>query len=167
MAEHWDTLHNVLDVLAYIVKDGDPDGPELFFTISSQWKRSKNTTGLLELLHNKSHKGATDITLRLNNIIDKYKTKLDQGPSLISSFLKREKGIRPLSLYILTNGIWEDKSKPDTLIINLVQKLLKLEKTRQQVGIQFVSFGNDTRGLERMRKLDSELGEGRREEDWL
>jgi hypothetical protein len=167
MTEHWDTVRNVLDVLVHIVKDGDPDGPELYFTISRQWKRSKKTAALLELLQNKSHRGATDITLHLNELIETYKDKLDHGPSFISSILRREKGVRPLSLYILTNGIWEERSKPDALIIMLVQKLLKIDKTRHQVGIQFISFGNDLRGLERMRKLDMELGEGRDPENWL
>jgi hypothetical protein len=174
MADHWEEVRNVLDVLAYIVKDSDPDGLEFYFTISTDYKRSTNPRELLKLLHGKCHIGSTDINLRLNEIIDKYRAKLDKykaklehGSSKISTFLHIDHGVRPLNLYILTDGIWEAQSRPDTIIINLVQKLLKLDKTRQQVGIQFISFGNNPIGLDRMRKLDSELGEGRKEEEWL
>ncbi len=167
MKEHWEKVCNVLDVLAYIVKDLESERVELYFTISTQNKTSSTTTALLELLYGKSHEGCTDINLRLNEIIDKYKNKLEQKPSKVLSYMKKEQNVRPLNLYILTDGVWETQSRPDSLITNLVDKLLKHDKTRQQVGIQFISFGSDPLGLERMRKLDSELGRDRNEDKWL
>ena len=167
MEEHWEKVCNVLDVLAYIVKDLESERVELYFTISTQNKTSTTTMALLDPLYSKSHKGCTDINLRLNEIIDKYKTKLEHSPSKILSYLKKEQSIRPLNLYILTDGVWETQSRPDSLIISLVDKLIKHDKTRQQVGIQFISFGSHPLGLDRMRKLESELRGNREEEKWL
>jgi hypothetical protein len=171
MAPYWDQVKVVLEALSYIVKDCDPDGTELYFTISSQYRRDQNTTGLLKMLNNKSLKGSTDIDLRLNEILEKYKVKLDERSSWMSSIRsiakKEPKVVRPLNLYILTNGIWESQSTGETPIVNFVQKLLKLGKIKSQVGIQFISFGDNAIGLERMRKLDSKLGRGRKKEDWL
>jgi hypothetical protein len=171
MKPYWDRVNVVVEALSYIVKDCDPDGTELYFTISSQYRKDRNTTGLLNMLHGKSLKGATDIDHRLNEILEKYKAKLDERSSWISSIRsiakKEPKVVRPLNLYILTNGIWEDKSTGETTIVNFAQKLKKLGKIRNQVGIQFISFGNNLIGLERMRILDSELGRGRKKDEWL
>jgi hypothetical protein len=171
MAPYWEQVKVVLEALSYIVKDCDPDGTELYFTISSQYRKDQNTTKLLKMLINKSLKGLTDIDLRLNEILEKYKAKLDEPSSWISSIRgiakKEPKVVRPLNLYILTNGVWESQSTGETPIINLAQKLIQLGKIKSQVGIQFISFGDNPVGLERMRKLDSGLGRGRKKEEWL
>jgi hypothetical protein len=84
-----------------------------------------------------------------------------------ASLRKKPKVVRRLNLYILTNGIWEDKSTGKIPIVNFAQKLMKLGMIKGQVGIQFISFGNNPAGLERMRVLDSELGRGRNKDKWL
>jgi hypothetical protein len=61
-------------------------------------------------------------------------------------------------LYILTDGIWEPNCDAAGPIKNLVNKLNKLDKGRVQVGIQFISFGNNPEALDRLDILDSGLG---------
>lgn len=63
-----------------------------------------------------------------------------------------------MNLYILTNGIWEPNCDAAGPIKNLVNKLNKLDKGRLQVGIQFISFGNNAEAIDRLNILDSGLG---------
>ena len=171
MAPYWEQVKIVLEALSYIVKDCDPDGTELYFTICRQYRKDQNTTKLLKMLTNKRLRGSTDIDFRLNEILEKYKSRFDEPSSLMSSIRsiakKEPKVVRPLNLYILTNGVWESQSTGETPIVNLAQKLIKLGKIKSQVGIQFISFGDNPVGLEKMRKLDSGLGKGRRKGEWL
>jgi hypothetical protein len=171
MKPYWDQVKVVVEALSYIVKYCDTDGIELYFTISSQYRKDRNTTRLLNMLNGKSLAGVTDIDYRLNEILEEYRAKFDERSSWISSIRsiakKGKKVARPLTLYILTNGIWEDKSTGEIPIVNFAQKLKKLGMIKGQVGIQFISFGNNPVGLERMRILDSELGRGRIRDEWL
>jgi hypothetical protein len=161
MRAHWEDVKLVLEALSYIVKDCDPDGTELYFTTSKDHKRDRHTSGLLYMLNGRMPNGITDIDHRLNEILEKYKSKLDTKPSLISSVISKAKnepiGPRPLNIYVLTDGMWESESTGETTIINFVQKLVKLGKPKSQVGIQFISFGNNPKGLQKMEFLDSKL----------
>jgi hypothetical protein len=164
------SIIDVVAALSYIVKDCDPDGTELHFTISSERRQSKDTKDFLNMLSNKTFNGETDIDACLNEILDKYTNELRHGPwwrKSVRNFVGGQKGVRPLSLYVLTNGVWQSKSTGEKPILNLVRTLRELGKTRSQVGIQFISFGNDPVGLERMRYLDSGLQGDRKKEEWL
>jgi hypothetical protein len=65
-----------------------------------------------------------------------------------------------MNIYVLTDGCWENACTGENQIRNLVDELVKLKLTKDQVGIQFIRFGNDQRGLERLSYLDSGLGAG-------
>lgn len=71
----------------------------------------------------------------------------------------KAKSPKPLSLYILTDGVWEGKSDPRKPIQKLVQTLVGWRMDKAQVGIQFINFGNDPVGLQRLQYLDFELGQ--------
>ena len=67
--------------------------------------------------------------------------------------------VRPLSIYILTDGVWQGGGNPEVPMLGLVETLKNYNLTRNQVGIQFISFGDDAGGLERMHDLD-EMSKG-------
>ena len=156
MVEHWDSVVNLFEGLSYILKDVDKNGLDLFFTISRLHAESeKHTSALVTMVEKRKptdRNAKTEINFRLTHILDKYKAKLDDN----SWWTKKPK---PLSLYILTNGIWEDECRPEIPIMNTVRKLEDLRKDREQIGIQFISFGNDPKGLERLRHLDDDITE--------
>ncbi|KAG4434108.1 hypothetical protein IFR05_010417 [Cadophora sp. M221] len=155
MVRHWTNVTKVIEGLSYILKVADNDGLDLYFTISEQSAiKEKHTSTLVRLVerHKQTDRAAsTEINFRLNQILEKYKAKLDSNPWW------PKKPPKPLSLYILTNGVWEAECKPEIPIKNVVQKLQDLRKDREQIGIQFISFGNDTIGMERLRHLDDDL----------
>jgi len=151
MRPYKDDVVKVFESSSYLVKEMDNDGIDLRFTVSGVCELNcKSTTRLIQLLADQRYEGQTDIDHNLNQIFDKYKASLDKP----KSFFNKHK---PLSLYILTDGVWEADCNPDATIRSLVKKLVDLGYTRQQVGIQFISFGDDPTGLSRLNHLDSGL----------
>ncbi|TVY33614.1 Serine/threonine-protein kinase [Lachnellula subtilissima] len=160
MKPHWDKSNDgpgvvkVFEALSYLVKETDDDGIDLLFTVSGdRVSDRKSTKKLVLLVKEREHKGDTDINLRLNRLFDDYKAEFQKK----SRFSKDPKKVKPLSLYILTNGVWEKGSDLSEIIRLLVKKLEDMGKTREQVGIEFISFGANLVGLGRMKSLDSEL----------
>jgi hypothetical protein len=157
MEPHWKRLTKVFEALSYILKYVDPNGLDLSFTICSETlKKMKKTSKLINMVKSRSEnlKGTTDMKLRLTEILDTYQSELEKP----KSFFGKPKPVLPMNLYILTNGVWEPNCDAAGPIKNLVSKLNKLDKGRVQVGIQFISFGNNLEALERLDNLDSGLG---------
>src|SRR5437016_1814394 len=111
MAQQWTSVKSVFEALSYIVKPMSPDGIDLYFTVSYSTYRRNNTSELLEFLNKKVLEGVTDISYRLKLELENYATKIQQirRKSSKSSTLKK---IRPISIYILTNGKWRSEGDP-------------------------------------------------------
>jgi hypothetical protein len=162
MSDHWNEVETVFEVLAKIVKSADPDGIDLHFTMSDEVYNSKNMWGinssskLVGYVRDRRRKirGSINITYRLDAILGPYISKLTNAYS-------RGGTVRPLNLYVLTDGVWEPGCDPSLAIKNLVDKLTGFEynKDSKQVGIQFISFGKDEDGLKRLKDLDDNLGQ--------
>lgn len=67
----------------------------------------------------------------------------------------KPKPVRSLNVYIFTDGIWQPECDLKPLIRRVVNKLKGNEPYK--VGIQFISFGEDARGLESLETLDDFL----------
>lgn len=141
-------LTTLVDPLVYLVKDGDPDGVEVVFTISTDTRRSKKSSQLTDRVVSRVFKGKTDISDRLGRILREYRVELDRKKLAHQS-------VRPLSIYILTDGVWEGGKDAQTPIREIVSVLRNYGYDREQVGIQFISFGDDLEGLQRLDELDS------------
>lgn len=155
-------MKKVFSALCYLVKELDDDGVDLYFTNTSESYKFKDTTPFMEVLDRKSLAGDTDIELRLQKIFASYKERLakhiNKTPFNIKALF--EKKLRPMSIYVLTDGCWEQACVGDKQIRNLVEELVGLKFTKEQVGIQFIRFGRDPRGVQRLNHLDSNLGAG-------
>jgi hypothetical protein len=160
MREHWDEVKRVFDLLGYIVKDSDPDGIELFFTKSAKQYKSTATTKLMKTIEERRLEGSTNIGSRLGDILQKYQGKLDNQAQSRSLFSLSRSELRPMNIYVLTDGLWQPKSDAEAPIKNLVSKLKERGKLKEQVGIQFIQFGNDAEATERLKRLDSGLNLG-------
>lgn len=88
----------------------------------------------------------TNISIRLGLVLETYRQKL-----LSRNYPLLE---RPMNIYILTDGIWADGGDAETPITQMVEDLKRLGFRRRQVGIQFISFGNDSNALRRLELLD-------------
>ena len=153
MKAHENEVKCILGILAYLVKDSDPDGLELFFTCSKKKFKEKDPAKLVTGFAANTPRGLTDIRMRLSSIIDNYIKGFDRN-----WLMKKVKPVRSLNIYVLTDGIWQ----PDTDLRPPLRRLIsKLNENGQYVvGIQFISFGNDSDALKRLDHLDDNLGLG-------
>ena len=159
MIPYWNDMISVFGILAYIVKTADPDGIDLFFTMSADKCHSKDSTTLVKTVRRRQPQGSSNISFRLDSILGKYKSDLrDQyGLRKSRSLWAPKNDVRPLNLYIFTDGAWQPRCDASSAIKNLVDLLVELKLESKQVGIQFISFGENQANLQRLEHLDDEL----------
>jgi hypothetical protein len=156
MKSHWKHVVLLFEALSYMVKDVGPDGFDLWFTGPGKPLRNcRTTTAPLHAVQYRKQQGTTDIVTKLDPIFQDYLDVLKKPRSGVLARLS--KPIMPLSLYILTDGLWEKNCNPVPLVEGFARKLENLGEVKSKVGIQFISFGEDPVGLDRMELLDSGL----------
>lgn len=163
MQKHWNRVILVFYVLAYLLKDSDPDGMDLLYTVSVDKQKSKKPDRLREHLRTVSCGGRSDIGLRLGAILHEYAKNLQVGakPQRIFGISRKKKQTRPMNLYILTDAVWQPHSDVVKPIRTLIRKLDELGLPEYQVGIQFILFGQNQEGINRLEHLDSGLESSR------
>lgn len=144
------------EALMYPVKDCDPNGIEMRFASEPEkvYKRRKviglrtSTTALREVIGRRFDArslGTCNMESKLNKIVDEVVRK---G--------------RQVSIIVLTDGVWERASQApgggvEVTIQSLVRKMAKNSANRTDVSVQFVRFGDDEVGRDRLTYLDDNL----------
>ncbi|KAI4657229.1 uncharacterized protein J4E79_007846 [Alternaria viburni] len=147
--------------LAYLVKSLTPDGIELHFANSPERKgRSKDRKSLIRKFEMVKPYGQSQMGIALSNILPPYYQNQQQSAaSKRFSFAPRVEEKPSVNIYILTDGVWSPGSYSVTTIQdhikNLTKNLWKAGKL-QHVGIQFIRFGNDALGKQRLEYLDND-----------
>ena len=172
MQQHWDNVVSLVDILAYIVKRTDEDGVDLHFTICKKLRQNeKKTSGLIDFVENNRpdppETGAerlSNIDYCLGSILHEYQEKLEKdrqrithGSGRNSLFSSAPKPVRKLNIYVLTDGLWQPEANGIAPLRALVSSLDRLKKPADQVGIQFIQFGNEEEGTKSLSYLDSDL----------
>jgi hypothetical protein len=156
MRKYWPQVQKAFEVLAYLVKDADPNGIELYFTNSSASGQQKNRAKLLRLLQSVQIRGQSGLESSLSKILDRC-----IRPGLLHPLLGRSR--RGVNIYVFTDGVWNGED--DTLcgIDEAIMRTAAKMTTRNSIGIQFIQFGHNATGTRRLRMLD----DGLREKDIL
>jgi hypothetical protein len=159
MASVWPDVKRLFEALSYTVKGMSPDGTELFFTVSYDTWRRKDTFDLCTYLEKKTTARVTDISKRLNLQLETYRARYWQEKTAPAN-KKREKiagmppkPVRPMSFYILTNGEWSKGSDPKATIKEMADWLIQQNLPMGQVTIQFISFANSGPAMQRLNDL--------------
>jgi hypothetical protein len=98
--------------------------------------------------------------MALGRILEGVGKNLDEHNKKWSLFSSKKKkwGV---SIYILTDGVWQSGPQPlcgvEEPIAKIVEKLTEYDSLSSKVGIQFICFGNDPVGTARFGQLDSDL----------
>jgi hypothetical protein len=129
------------------VEEHDPDGVELLFASSEESRKSRDSRQLTATATSVRPQGRGELETVLTNVLANYQARL------VFSLCKKQP-IRPLSIYLLTDGAWEGGGNPEVPLLGLLETLKTPGLPANQVGIQFISFGNNPGGLKRMRELD-------------
>ena len=152
-------LKQLVELIAYIVKRFDPNGVDLRFMHSKdKLDNRKDTSKIVQSIIGNPFKGMTNLSHCLEKLLQDYVDKIDNwlnGRSDPRRLFRAAERPRPISFYFFTNGVWlgGDHFGQDA-IVRLVEKLQSAKMGRSQVGIQFISFGEDSDGLRRLAELD-------------
>lgn len=165
MKPFWPQLEELYADLILIVKKKklDPDGGQLQFITSNHTDERVKTRKLIEAVHQHKDKlkGPTDFARKIDNILSNY---IDR--------LRKNRNLPPISIYVLTNGVWETHQGTQSArdhqldavadaIARAVKALDQLSASRTKIGIQFIRFGNDKFGETRLDYLDKRLQRAR------
>lgn len=168
-AKHESDIADYVDVLSYIVKRRDPDGIDLhYFNSAEVIKRCKDTTRLVNSVHNTAFAGSSTPEVALKGLLRAYLGKVTEYKAKLRAFETRGRrslfgGVpklpTPLSVYVLTDGVWELPSTAgggylEDTIKDLIEGLRSAGCGRDQVGIQFIRFGSHEHGIQRLESLD-------------
>jgi hypothetical protein len=150
MNQHWSEVCKLGKLLMYIVKEMDPDGVDLYFLKSRESIRIKNSTQMEKQINKHKPNGMTSLN-RLDEDLVAYRQKIDQYGK--SYNMDRP---RPRNIYIFTDGALEigEEKQGQSAIKMLVDSIQGAKLLRGQVGVQFISFGDNVEGIEKLQRLD-------------
>jgi hypothetical protein len=163
MKPYWNQVRDTLNALGYLVKRSDLDGIDLYFTNSPEEGHSKDRKNLIKVFNGIKPAGQCNMKVALGKILEAYRPQCVKKEE--KGFFSRKKGKKKwgLSVYVLTDGVWEDGQ--DELcgvyepIATILNRLNKKGLTENHVGIQFIRFGNSEIGAKRLARLDRGLRE--------
>ena len=162
MRPHRKRVEEVLELLATLTQPYDPDGLDLYFSTGPTKLRPDTPEKFLKYLRDRPAQGRPDFRQRFAKIIEDYQSRFGKRNALsltemIHPNSTPPRGPRPLSLYVLTNGVWDPKCTLITEVERLFALLQEHKYPNKYVGIQFIRFGNDREGKNRLKTLDARL----------
>jgi hypothetical protein len=140
-SSHWADICEDFRILASMVQSDDPDGIELRFTTSEECHQSRDVAELARSALRSTSGHGSDVEAALQKAVDQHVSRL-----------KKDKA-RLLSIYIMTDGNW-DRGEPEAVLLTLGALLEELGLNRSSLGVQFISYGSNKDGLQRLQRLD-------------
>lgn len=162
MLAHRNDVQKVVSLLAYILKDSDPTGLDVYFTQSTRTVNSKKSKDISAAVIQEPFQGISDMRTRLSQIlqehINKFGTPTAPKKSLFHWKSRPSESQKPLSFYILTDGVWQPKCEVGPVIMALISSMKQHKLPKEHVGIQFIRFGDNPQAIARLKHLDQGLG---------
>lgn len=160
MGHYRDQVRRVLELLSALTRPYDPDGLDLYFSTESGKYNTKTNEQVLRYFDARPAHGLPDMRERFAQILEQYQAQFGKRNTLSKLWHPNStpsKGPRRLSLYVLTDGVWQPGCTLTTEIKRLVSLLQEHRLPNKHIGIQFIRFGNNEESKRRLQKLDSEL----------
>ncbi|RSL66491.1 hypothetical protein CEP54_003656 [Fusarium duplospermum] len=135
-------------VISYVTKVADNDGMDLVFASESTKSRnySKSTAVESAIRKMKPARGKCNMNNCLLNTIN-------------GIFKDGKNRIKPTSIYVYTDGNWDDADEVKTVIKKSIKHLVDADEVPSTLMFQFIRFGDDEAGAECLRQLDDECKE--------
>ena len=152
MRHHWPHVQTCVNILGYEVKRFDKDGIEICFTLSSATKKHKNTTPLVDEVKKylpadlrTNLRTKTNIYTSLGSMLDEYRGLIEQ-----------RRNVKKKIIFVLTDGLWQPHCAESLVqsLRNLVSSLSQHQSPMDQIGIQFIQFGDYAEATEVLQYLD-------------
>jgi hypothetical protein len=153
MRNHWIEVKELAEILVYMMKKYDDDGLDVYTTISRRKEKVRDAAALVRVLDKVEPQGQSDFPGVLQEFIAPYLRSLN-CPEKERSLLRHHKRVKPLSIYVFTDGVWQSDSDATDAIRRITETLDARGFDRSQILFQFIGFGNDQEGSERLATLD-------------
>ncbi|KAI2633089.1 hypothetical protein GGS26DRAFT_66712 [Hypomontagnella submonticulosa] len=172
MAEHWHEVGVLLERIAPICTEHDPNGIDIFFVHHrprGHWLYSERSgyrnIGLARgapgmrdnvagIFAGVTPGGKSKLGGRLAYILDNYMREYERG--------RRGGGnVRPLNVIVMSAGEYEDH--PDKTVLRTARKLDQLGAPSYQVGVRFFVIGANEEARRAVEAIDDDLSEGVRD----
>ncbi|KAH6672041.1 hypothetical protein B0J14DRAFT_85731 [Halenospora varia] len=150
---HWEDMIELLGIIAYMIKSFDKDGLDLYFAQSNAKHNEETSSKLVSIVEKRKREedlGYTDMSVRLEQILGEYARKIQRQSS-------QNIVTRGLNVYIFTDAIWTPLCDIVPAIDKMVEGLVAHKLPEKQVGLQFISFGDDAECLKRLMLVDNYL----------
>ena len=160
MKQYKDKIERVISLLAYMVKNSDKDGLDVFFTQTVTKVNSQKSSKISASINQVAFTGVPDMRGRLQSILQEHINKfgtLIQASKPLFGRQPPPQPQRPLSFYILTDAKWQP-TDVGQLIKDLVQSMKAKGCPKEHVAIQFIRFGEEQASIDKLDKLDHGLG---------
>lgn len=160
MRPHYEKARKVTELLASLTEPYDPNGLDLYFATDAKNYKPKGNRKVLRLFDEHPPKGLADMRARFASILELYQDQFGKSNTLSKILHPKStpsKGPRRLSLYVLTDGVWDPECTLVTEIKALVTALQKADMPNKHIGIQFIRFGDSPLGIRRLDTLNSGL----------
>jgi hypothetical protein len=166
MKNHKPEIISLVRLMAHELKSCDANGMDLYFMVSSKSiKQKKDSTAIINHLRNHVFSGESNITQPLEGLLADYEAEIVNYNKRLRRYTsasglnkkvweKRLNPIKPLNIYILTNGKCALDHDASELIGSTTQFLHKYHHSRRQLGIEIIRFGDDQIARAKLKELD-------------
>ncbi|KAG8747074.1 hypothetical protein FRC10_002490 [Ceratobasidium sp. 414] len=147
----WKEAGNALAGVAEKAAIYDPNGIDIHFLNSPESARDVvSKQEVLDLFNSVRPYGPTPTGDRLDQLLGEYITELEDA---------KTKGLKkmpkPVNFIVITDGVPTDD--PESVIIAAARRLDAGNFLLNQLGIQFIQVGNDSRATKALKELDDGL----------
>ena len=154
MLSNWHDVADTVELLSEVVFDQKADNKiDVCFVGSSRSKCSSDSQALRDFILDQKPSIQSGRVLNMEEALERY----------LAGVLKRFRGplslmAKPVSLYIVTDGLYQPASELKTPIRDAVDELQRLKKPKH-LGIQLLQAGDNAEGAKRLQGLDRFLTE--------
>lgn len=149
LGPNWRQTSSALEAIVPICTAHDADGVDIYFLNHPRaHTQVRSPAEVLSIFSNVRPCGATPTGKRLGEILELYLTGYRRNP-----------GIKPLNIIVITDGEPTDPGRLKKSIVDCAKSLDELGAKDRQVGVQFFQVGNDEAATESLEELDNELVE--------
>lgn len=144
MRQYMKKVEETARVISYVAKAVDKDGMELYAAseIAKKPQKCKNSSQIEKAI---TKMPTVDGTCNMRGCLDTILDRVLVG-----------RKVKPTSIYIYTDGVWEPGADQVKFSIKrAIDYLIKCGQPSSTLMFQFVQFGSDTEGTGRLKFLDN------------
>ena len=149
----WDQVKQAIRDIAPKCTQYDSDGIDIHFLNQKEpFEGVTDAKRVTDIFNFVKPRGSTPTGKRIHDILHPYVEKCEAAFKLKQS---NENAPKPLNLIVITDG--EPSDDVEAALIDIGERLDKIEADSHQVGVQFVQVGDEPRASESLRILDDDM----------